>query len=92
MEDLIKIRQEDFTRADLSAATVVTLYLSFDGNLRVRPLLLRQLKPGTRVVSYHFDMADWQPKIVERYRDSAGEVHTLYLWLISSPFVFSENR
>ncbi len=92
LEDLIEIRQEDFTRADLSAATIVTLYLSLDGNLRVRPLLQRQLKPGTRVVSYHFDMGDWQPKIVEAYRDSAGEVHTLYLWLISGPFVFSENR
>ncbi len=92
LEDLVKIRQEDFTRADFSAATVVTLYLSFDGNLKVRPLLQRQLKPGTRVVSYHFDMGDWQPKIVEAYRDSAGEVHTLYLWLISGPFVFSENR
>lgn len=92
LENLIEIRQEDFTQADLSAATVVTLYLSFDGNLRLIPLLQRQLKPGTRVVSYHFDMGDWQPKIVEAYRDSAGEVHTLYLWLISGPFVFSEKR
>lgn len=91
LEKLVEIREQDFMTADLSSATVVTLYLSFDGNLKVRPLLVRQLRPGTRVVSYHFDMGDWQPKIVESYRDSVGETHLLYYWEISGPFVLGEN-
>ena len=43
--------------------SVVTLYLSYDGNLALRPQLMRQLKPGARMVSYTFDMGEWQPKI-----------------------------
>jgi hypothetical protein len=52
MEKWVEIRQQDFLTADLSSATVVTLYLSYDGNLALRPQLMRQLKPGTRIVSY----------------------------------------
>jgi len=92
MEKLVEIRQQDFLTADLSSATVVTLYLSYDGNLALRPQLVRQLKPGARIVSYTFDMGDWQPKIVEAYRDAAGESHALYLWEIGAPLVFSDRR
>ncbi len=92
MEKWVEIRQQDFLIADLSSATVVTLYLSYDGNLALRPQLMRQLKPGTRIVSYTFDMGDWQPKIVEAYRDAAGESHALYLWEIGAPPVFSDLR
>ena len=92
MEKWVEIRQQDFLTADLSSATVVTLYLSYDGNLALRPQLMRQLKPGTRIVSYTFDMGDWQPKIVEAYRDAAGESHALYLWEIGAPLVFSDRR
>jgi hypothetical protein len=53
---------------------------------------MRQLKPGARIVSYTFDMGDWQPKIVEAYRDAAGESHALYLWEIGAPVVFSDAR
>jgi hypothetical protein len=48
--ELVEIREQDFLTADLSEASVVTLYLSYDANLAVRPQLLRQLKAGTRVV------------------------------------------
>ena len=92
VERLVEIRQQDFLTADLSPATVVTLYLSYDGNLALRPQLMRQLKPGARIVSYTFDMGDWQPKIVEAYRDAAGESHALYLWEIGAPVVFSDAR
>ena len=85
VEKLVEIRQQDFLSADLSPATVVTLYLSYDGNLAVREQLQRQLKPGARVVSYMFDMGDWPPKIAESYRDAAGETHALYLWEIAAP-------
>jgi precorrin-6B methylase 2 len=92
VERFVEIRQQDFLTADLSPATVVTLYLSYDGNLALRPQLMRQLKPGARIVSYTFDMGDWQPKIVEAYRDAAGESHALYLWEIGGPVVFSDHR
>jgi predicted O-methyltransferase YrrM len=80
VEKLVEIRQQDFTSANLSPASVVTLYLSNDGNPAVRPALMHQLKPGARIVSYGFDMGDWAPKIMETYRDRAGASHLLYLW------------
>ena len=91
VEKLVEIREQDFLTANLSPASVVTLYLSYDGNLAVRPQLLRQLKPGARVVSYVFDMGDWQPKIAETHRDSVGDQHPLYLWRIGEPMVFSDS-
>lgn len=85
LQNLVEIRQQDFMSADLSPATVVTMYLSQDGNAAVKPRLLQQLKPGARVVSYTFDMGDWTPKIIESYRDAAGDTHLLYYWEISEP-------
>jgi hypothetical protein len=81
---LVEIREQDFLSAELSGASVVTLYLSYDGNLAVREQLRRQLRPGARVVSYTFDMGDWPPKIAETYRDGAGNAHSLYLWEIAA--------
>ena len=63
--------------ADISRATVVTLYLSPTTNLRLRDKLRRELRPGTRVVSHRFDMGDWKP---ERER-LVGNVH-VFLWTI----------
>jgi hypothetical protein len=91
VEKLVQLRQADFLTADLTEATVVTLYLSYDGNLAVRPQLMRQLRPGARVVSYTFDMGEWRPKITETYRDSAGNLHKLYLWRIGDPVEFSDS-
>ncbi len=91
LEKLVQIRQQDFLSADLSPASVVTLYLSYDGNLAVREQLNRQLKPGARVVSYTFDMGDWPPKIAETYRDAAGDAHSLYLWEITTSSLASRN-
>lgn len=92
VEHLVEFRHEDFLVADLSPASVVTLYLSQDGNLAVRGQLMRQLRPGARVVSYTFDMGEWQPKVTETYRDAAGDTHVLYLWQIGEPMLFSDNR
>jgi SAM-dependent methyltransferase len=91
VEQLVEIRQQDFRTADLSPASVVTLYLSYDGNLAVREQLKTHLKPGARIVSYTFDMGDWPPKITESYRDAAGETHAIYLWEIESPALASKN-
>jgi hypothetical protein len=80
LEQLVEVRHEDFMTADLSSASIVTLYLSHDGNQALKPMLLRQLQPGARIISYTFNMGDWPPKITEAYRDGAGDVHTLYYW------------
>jgi SAM-dependent methyltransferase len=61
VEDRVTILQQDLFQTDLRQATVVTLYLGSSVMLKLRPKLLRELKPGTRVVSHAFDMGDWKP-------------------------------
>ncbi|MGH7846007.1 MAG: SAM-dependent methyltransferase [Candidatus Binatia bacterium] len=79
---LVEIHQQDILTVDVSPASVVTMYLLPDVNLKLRPTLLRQLKPGSRVVSHDFDMGDWKPERTERIKDSSGWDHTIYLWRI----------
>ncbi|MBI4528196.1 MAG: class I SAM-dependent methyltransferase [Deltaproteobacteria bacterium] len=85
LEDLAEIREEDIRTVDLSPATVVTLYLYPAANLRLRATILRQLKPGSRVVSHAFGMGGWKPDRVETVRDSAGLTRTIYLWRVRGP-------
>jgi tRNA G37 N-methylase Trm5 len=75
--DKVKFIEGDLFTADIRPATVVTLYLLPSVNLKLRPRLLNELKPGTRVVSHSFDMDDWKP-------DKAAMVEgsQLYLWVI----------
>ena len=61
LEGNLTFRRQDLFEADLTPATVVTLYLSPDLNRRLRPKLLRELRPGARIVSHSFDMGDWAP-------------------------------
>jgi precorrin-6B methylase 2 len=75
--DRVKIIRGDLFEADISPATVVTLYLLTDLNLKLRPKLMRDLQPGTRVVSHAFNMGDWKP---ERSADVAGS--NVYLWRV----------
>jgi SAM-dependent methyltransferase len=75
--DRVTFRNEDLLRADFREATVVTLFLSRELNRKVKPRLLAELKPGTRVVSYYHAMPGWQPKQILR----AGDDY-LYLWTI----------
>ena len=82
VEALAEIRDQDVRTVDLSPASVVTMYLYPGANLRLRAAIMRQLKPGSRVVSHDFSMGDWKPDRVERMTDSAGLVRTLYLWRI----------
>lgn len=72
---------QDLFATDISPATVVTLYLRDDVNLRLRPKLLRDLRPGTRVVSHDFGMADWSADRVLRVRGPDRE-HTIYFWRV----------
>ena len=79
---LAEIRDQDIRTVDLSAASVVTMYLLPEVNLMLRPNLWRQLKPGSRVVSHDFDMSDWKPEKTEHVKDLSGWDHTLYFWRI----------
>ncbi len=75
--DRTKFIQQDLFKADFSEATVVTLYLLPSVNLKLRPLLFKQLKPGTRVVSNTFDMDDWKPEKTLKVGNN-----TVYYWVI----------
>jgi SAM-dependent methyltransferase len=77
VETRVRFLQQDLFETDLREATVVTLYLLPKVNLQLRPILLRDLKPGTRVVSHEFSMDDWQPDSSVREKDS-----NIYLWII----------
>src|SRR5579859_3719340 len=61
VEKLVRFEENDLFEADIREATVVTLFLLNSVNLKLRPKLLRDLKPGTRVVSNTFNMGDWKP-------------------------------
>lgn len=61
LDGLAEIRQQDILTVDLSGASVVTMYLLPSVNLQMKPKILKELKPGSRVVSHSFDMGDWQP-------------------------------
>jgi tRNA G37 N-methylase Trm5 len=75
--DRVRFVTGNLFEADIKEATVVTLYLLSDVNLRLRPRLLKELKPGTRIVSHSFDMGDWKP-------DRKAEVNgrRIYLWIV----------
>ena len=77
---LVSFRLQDAMTVDLSEATVVTLYLLSASNLKLRPILTKQLKPGARIVSHAFSMGDWQADKVDTFNDTAGNRRTLYLW------------
>jgi SAM-dependent methyltransferase len=80
VDKLVSFRLQDATKTDVSPATVVTLYLLSSSNLRLRPQLTAQLRPGARIVSHAFSMGDWAPEKTETFRDANGSSRTLYLW------------
>ena len=77
VEALTRFEVGDVFEFDFSPATVVTMYLLPSVNMKLRPRLLRELKPGTRIVSHDFDMGDWEP---EATRDAGRS--RLYLWTV----------
>lgn len=79
--DKVRFYEQDIFEADFSQATVVTLYLLERVNRKLRPRILNELRPGTRVVSHDFNMGDWKPDSVESVH-SDYDMHTLYLWIV----------
>lgn len=78
--DRVRFETTDLFKTDLSEADVVTMFLLPEVNLRLRPRLLAQLRPGARVVSHAFDMGDWRPD--ETRRVGGAVVH---LWRVPEP-------
>jgi SAM-dependent methyltransferase len=79
--DRVRFLQQDLFEADISEATVVTLYLLPEVTLRLRPKLLRELTPGTRIVSHRYDLGDWPPAKVIQVNVN-GINHWVYYWVI----------
>ena len=74
---LVKVVHADLFEQDLSGASVITLYLLPSLNVKLMPKLMKELKPGTRIVSHAFDMGDWKP---EKELDVDGR--KVYFWTI----------
>jgi ubiquinone/menaquinone biosynthesis C-methylase UbiE len=85
--------EEDVLKADIREATVVTLYLLPAMMHELRAKLLRELKPGTRIVSHDFDFGDWKPdrsvtiEMDEKYGITGSWTSTILLWTVPQPDV-----
>lgn len=75
--DMVEFRKQNLFETEISKATVLTLYLLPRLNLELRPRILSELKPGTRVVSHAFNMGDWKPD-----KEVIVEGRTIYLWTV----------
>ena len=75
--DRVQFRRQDLFRTPLNEADVVTLYLTAEVNRRLRPRILEQMRPGTRVVSHQYDMGEWRPDQRQQIGPS-----TIFLWMV----------
>jgi precorrin-6B methylase 2 len=83
VEHLVEFRLGDVLQADVSPATVVTLYLLTSSNAKLRPMLQKQLRPGSRIVSHAFSMGpSWPADRIDQFTSARGDEVTLYLWKI----------
>jgi SAM-dependent methyltransferase len=86
VENLVRFEENDLFDADIHEASVVTLFLLSSVNLKLRPKLLKDLKPGTRIVSNTFDMGDWKPNkeqtLDDTGDDNIGLSHKFFLWIV----------
>jgi len=82
LQDRIKLVQGDLFNADISEATVITLFLTSSANERLRGKLEKEAKSGTRIVSHDFHMPEWEPS----FREEFG-THTIYLYRIPEAFI-----
>jgi len=77
---LVTFMLQDAMKTDVSGASVVTTYLLTASNLKLRPLLTRQLKPGSRIVTHSFGMGDWTPEKADSFTDAEGRGRMLFLY------------
>lgn len=79
--DLVTFKLQDAMQTDVTNATVVTTFLLSASNLKLRPILTKQLKPGSRIVTHNFSMGDWTPAKYDTFKDADGRTRTLYLYV-----------
>jgi SAM-dependent methyltransferase len=90
VESLVRFEENDLFVADIKEATVVTLFLLPTINVKLKPRLLKELKPGTRIISNTFDMGEWKPEKevpvpeAEEGDDYSGLSTRVYLWKVPS--------
>jgi hypothetical protein len=82
VEHLVEFRAQDAFTVDVSPATVVTLYMLPEFNAKFRPILDRELKPGTRVVSHDYEIQGWTPDKVETVKGDFVHDHKVLLFEI----------
>jgi hypothetical protein len=88
--DLAKFIEQDMFKADVSKATVITLYVLPDFMEKLRPKLLKELRPGTRIVAHDYHMGDWYPDrqfsmtVPEKIKANGTDKAYLYLWIVPS--------
>jgi hypothetical protein len=75
----VRFEQRDLLETRLGAASVITLYLLPNINLKLRPRLLKELKPGSRIVAHDFDLGDWKPDIRASVRGTGSQI---FLWVV----------
>ncbi|MDX1618124.1 MAG: 50S ribosomal protein L11 methyltransferase [Balneolaceae bacterium] len=82
VDDKVMFLRKNIFDTDISQASVITMYLLSSVNLKLRPTILKTLRPGTRVVSHSFDMGDWRPDGSFDVESSMGRGHDVYLWVV----------
>lgn len=86
LEDRVRVVKGDLFRADLGEADVVTLFMGVTANMKLRPKLEAELRPGTRVVSHDYEMPGWKPVKVEEVTEvdalnGSAHTHPIYLYV-----------
>ena len=80
--DKVRFIEKDLFEADFRDATVVTMYLLTSVNLRLRPKLLAELRPGTRLVSHTFDMGEWRPDKTSFVATAYDDQRAVHFWVV----------
>jgi hypothetical protein len=88
--DKIEVINSNFMKADLSPATIVTLYLTTSGNAKLRPKFMKELRNGTRIISHDFPIMDW---IISTFDNEAIKVgsHKIFLYNIPEAYKFKKE-
>lgn len=81
VDHLVEFYEQDLFQTDIRDASVVMLYLLSSVNLELRPKLLKELRPGTKVISHDFDMNEWLPDKTATV-SVRGDTHRVYYWVI----------
>jgi SAM-dependent methyltransferase len=86
VSDRVTFLVQDAMTVDVSEATVVTLYLLAASNVKLRPVLTKQLRRGARIVAHDYPIGNWEPDVVDTFTDAGGRRRTLFLWNFDGVF------